>query len=256
VQAARKLHKRAHRERAGAFLAEGPQVVLEALHAGAGVAEVFVSAELPALHEVIAAAEARGVPVTRATASVIAALSEAATPQGAVAVVDAPSFSLDELPETADLVLVLAAVRDPGNAGTLIRSAVAAGADAVVLPKGAVDPLHPKTVRATAGALFRVPLLGGGEAERSLRALRARGFTLVGADTRAPRAPEEIDLTRPTALVLGNEAWGLPPDLATLLDERVGIPMPGPAESLNVGIAGSILLFEAVRQRRGRGSGR
>jgi TrmH family RNA methyltransferase len=148
---------------------------------------------------------------------------------------------------------VLAEVRDPGNAGTLVRAAVAAGAEAVVFGAGSVDPLGPKTVRAAAGSLFSVTVIRNVDIRQALAQLRASGFTVVGADARATTSPEQVDLTARVALVLGNEAWGLPAEMVDLLDLTVGIPMPGPVESLNVGIAGSILLFEAVRQRRASG---
>jgi TrmH family RNA methyltransferase len=182
------------------------------------------------------------------TGQVIAALTDTSTPQGVVAVAETRAIEAEAI--DGDLVVVLADVRDPGNAGTLVRSAVAAGSSGVVFAKGSVDPFNPKTVRATAGLLFRVPLVHEVALEDALSLLKARGFLVVGADAGAGVAPEDVDLTRAVALVLGNESWGIEAGARALLDEVVGIPMPGPAESLNAGIAGSILLFEAVRQRR------
>ena len=179
---------------------------------------------------------------------VMAALSDTATPQGVVAVAEAPAIAAEDV--HGDLVLVLAGVRDPGNAGTLLRSAAAAGAAAVAFPEGSVDPFNPKTVRATAGLLFRVPVIVDASLQRLLAALRAKGFVVIGADAGAPVTFDEIDLRGAVALVVGNEAWGIDASARAMLDEIVSIPMPGAAESLNAGIAGSILLFEAVRQRR------
>jgi RNA methyltransferase, TrmH family len=119
-----------------------------------------------------------------------------------------------------------------------------------VFAAGAVDPFHPKSVRATAGSIFRLPVVRGLQLQDALTVMRDEGLDIVGADAGAPEAFDRVDLTRRLALVLGNEAWGLPAGAQELLDEKVGIPMPGPAESLNVGIAGSILLFECVRRRR------
>ncbi|MEA2497946.1 MAG: methyltransferase, TrmH family, partial [Actinomycetota bacterium] len=157
---------------------------------------------------------------------------------------------LSGLPASLDLALVLVAVRDPGNAGTLIRSAVAAGAGAVIFTEGSVDPFGPKTVRATAGMLFHAPLVVAPSLDEVREALAARGVKLVGAEAGAGTSHLEANLKEPVALVVGNEAWGIPPEFGSRLDETVSIDMPGPAESLNVGIAGSLLLFEAVRQRR------
>jgi RNA methyltransferase, TrmH family len=221
-------------------------VVAEALSAGAYVVEVFV---IPGASEKIESlAAAADVPVHRVSEQVLASVSDTATPQGVVARVRSPALSIEELELGAGLVVVLADVRDPGNAGTLMRSALAVGADGVVACSGAVDPLHPKTVRASAGAIFRISLVRGVEVGAAVEALRARGLVVVGADQNGADA-WTVDLTRPLALVIGNEAWGMGSTVRSAVDEVVSIPMPGPTESLNAGIAGSVLLFEALRQR-------
>lgn len=224
-------------------------MVAEALRSRYEVVELFALPEKldPSLAE---AAARRGSEIMQVTPSVAKALSDTPTPQGVVAVVRHSQTSLDELPVERGLVLVLDAVRDPGNAGTLIRSAVAAGCDAAVLTATAVDPFAPKVVRASAGAIFHVPIVTDTPIERALGVLASKGFRSVGADARSPVSYDSIDLSVPTALVVGNEAHGLAGATVSLLDDTVSIPMPGPAESLNVGIAGSLLLFEAVRQRR------
>ena len=212
--------------------------------------ELFVSEDTPALGDLVTSAERRNVPITRVSPSVMRGLSDTVTPQGAVAVVSLPEHDLDRLVAAADLVLVLAEVRDPGNAGTLIRSAAAAGASLVVVTTGAADPYSPKTVRAAAGALFHVPVVGGLSLTEIAGTLRAAGLSLVGTAASGGRPLEQVDLTARVALVVGNEAWGIGQAAQDVLDDIVGIPMPGDAESLNAGIAGSIVLFEAVRQRR------
>jgi RNA methyltransferase, TrmH family len=210
------------------------------------VVEVFV---VPgATEEIESVAAAADVPVHRVSEQVIASVSDTATPQGVVARVRSPALSIGELELGSGLVIVLADVRDPGNAGTLMRSALAAGADGVVACAGAVDPLHPKTVRASAGAIFRISLVRGVDVGSAIEALKGRGLVGVGADQNGADA-WTADLTRPLALVIGNEAWGLGSMVRPALDEIVSIPMPGPIESLNAGIAGSVLLFEALRQR-------
>jgi RNA methyltransferase, TrmH family len=248
VQEARKLHRRAFRDKQGRFLAEGPLVVAEALRSDADVLEVFVDVE-GAAAETATLAEGLEVPVTPVSRRVATALSSTSTPQGVVAVVRSPSVPLEEVGAGASLVVVLADVRDPGNAGTLIRAATAAGADAVVFAEGAVDPLNPKTVRASAGTLFRIPLVRQSELGAVLSRLRDAGLRVMGAAARAHRSIYELDMTGRLALVLGNEAWGIASEARPLLDDEVGIPMPGPAESVNVGMAGSVILFEIVRQR-------
>lgn len=246
VLAARKLLRRNERARAGAFLVEGPIPVNEAFTHGE-VQELFVDADTSIASNWLA----RG--ATAVSSHVIDALSDTSTPQGVVAVALMRTVAAAEV--SGDLVVVLSDVRDPGNAGTLVRSAVAAGASAVVFCSGSVDPFNPKTVRSTAGLLFHVDVVAGIALDAIAEELKDKGFLIVGSDAASAKAPEKLDLTGPVALVLGNESWGIEESSSRLFDDVVGIPMRGPAESLNVGIAGSVLLFEAVRQRRARGAG-
>jgi TrmH family RNA methyltransferase len=249
VSAARKLHRRKGRVAANAFLIEGLTQLHEAVASGADVLEVFVedSGDARAAEQLCFDHDLRCLRIDHAVGR---ALSQTVTAPGVVAVVRSPGVALSKIAPGADLVLVLAEVRDPGNAGTLIRSAAAAGADAVIFSTRAVDPLSPKTVRSAAGGVFRVSLVLDVELEEAVAVLRGRGFSIVAADAHAGVAPELCDMTRSIAVVLGNEAKGIPGPIEGLVDEVVGIPMPGSvAESLNVGVAGSILLFEAVRQR-------
>jgi TrmH family RNA methyltransferase len=241
------LLRRNERTRVGAFLVEGPIPVAEALARGE-VKDLFVDAEEATASTWLA----RGaLPVS---GRVIEALTDTSTPQGVVAVASMRTVPIAEV--SGDLVLVLSNVRDPGNAGTLVRSAVAAGATAVVFSSGSVDPFNPKTVRATAGLIFHVDVVADAALDAVVGELRSKSFLILGADAGSSKAPDEVDLRAPVALVLGNESWGIVESSNRLLDDTVGIPMPGPAESLNVGIAGSILLFEAVRQRRTSSSSR
>jgi TrmH family RNA methyltransferase len=249
IQAARKLRRRAGRDAASAYLLEGARAVVAALDAGGPVREIFLDPEIQTAAEIEAAAARMEVPVTHVGARVIKALSDSATPQGAVATMSAPLDCFDSMDEGVDLVLVLAGVSDPGNAGTLVRSAVAAGAGAVIFSTGSVDVLNPKTVRATAGNLWSTRIIRDVDMAEAARSLKERGFTLYGTSATRTRGHHEIDLRSKCALVIGNEAWGLPEEAAAVIDEVVSIHMPGPVESLNAGIAGSILLFEAVRQR-------
>jgi TrmH family RNA methyltransferase len=240
------LTRRAFRERERRFLLEGPLALAEALGAGATIHDVFVSDE-PS--EVVRAAATAGARVHEVSEQILKAVSDAATPQGVVAVVELRDATLDELSLEAGLVLVLSQIRDPGNAGTLIRSAAASGCGGIVFSTGSVDPFAPKTLRAAAGSVFRAPLVTKVELTDAVDHLRSAGFALVGADARSEKSLYELDLERPSAIVLGNESWGLGDVDARELDVVAGIPMPGPVESLNVGVAGSLFLFEAARQR-------
>jgi TrmH family RNA methyltransferase len=157
--------------------------------------------------------------------------------------------SLDGLPAAPRLVCVLAEVRDPGNAGTVIRAADAFGADAVATTSGSVDPQSPKAARAAAGSLFHLPVVAGVPWPDLRAALRERQLRLVGADPHAPATVQAAPLDEPMALVLGNEAHGLPPAVRDDLDLVVRVPLAGRAESLNLAAAAAVLLYEASRQR-------
>ena len=222
VRAARKLARPSARARLGGqFLLEGPEGIREALAAG----------HLPA--------------------TVLAALAATTTPQGLVAVVPSMLKALDDLPAAPRLVCVLAEVRDPGNAGTVIRSADAFGADAVATTSGSVDPQSPKAARAAAGSLFHLPVVAGVPWPDLRAALRERRLRLVGADPHAPATVDAAPLDRPIALVLGNEAHGLPDAVRDDLDLVVRVPLTGRAESLNLAAAAAVLLYETARRQRG-----
>lgn len=251
VRYARKLSRRAFRDQERAFILEGPVVVTEAFRSCAPVRQVFLDVSSEHASAIRSLADASGTPVVVVGDHVMRSLSGTATPQGVLAICAMTDVELSDLPERLSLVLVLAGVQDPGNAGTLVRSAVAAGADAVVFSSTSVDPFSAKTVRSSAGLIARTAVVRQAPLEDVRSALKDRGVTVLGADAGAESSLDEVDLTESVAFVLGNEAGGL--SAATdesMFDELVKIPMPGPAESLNVASAGTLLLFEAVRQRR------
>ena len=254
VKAARRLARRASRAELGLFLAEGPQALREALTLENCVREVFAlpgaAAQHPEIHEAAA-----GLPWHLVDEAALASLAETVHPQGLVAVCRAVDRPLDDLLDARPrLLAVCADVRDPGNAGTVIRCADAAGADGVVLTGSSVDPFNGKTVRATAGSLFHLPLAVGGDPRDVVRRLREAGLTVLAADgageTDLDEAEERGLLDRPTAWLFGNEAWGLPADLAALADHRVAIPIPGRAESLNLATAAAVCLYSSARAHR------
>ncbi len=180
----------------------------------------------------------------------LAAITDSVTPQGIVAVARSPLRKLPDVPEGSGVVVVLAGVSDPGNVGTLIRTAAAAAADAVILATGSCDPLNPKTARAATSSLFTIPVVADTPLEDALVHLSGRGYVTVGTDATARTTIHDADLARPVAIVLGNEAHGLHDEDRDRLDELVSIPMPGSVDSLNVATAGAIVVFEALRQRR------
>jgi RNA methyltransferase, TrmH family len=253
VVAARKLTRRAGRDAAGEFLAEGPQAVRESLAHDPPPRELFVTDTAARRHaDLLDRAQAAGVPVSAVTDRAAAGLSETSTPQGIVAVCAALDVPLaTALAGTPRLVAVLADVRDPGNAGTVLRSADAAGADAVVLAGDSVDPYNGKTVRASAGSLFHLPVVRGAALADALAAARAAGLTVLAADGAGERELTDLpELAGPTAWLFGNEAWGLPERTGALADARIRIPISPRAESLNLAAAAAVCLFASATAQR------
>lgn len=254
VQRLRRLsRRRGSRSEEGAFVIEGPTLLAEALDAGIAIAEAFV--EPGADGALVARLEASGVAVHEVAEGVLAGAVSTVTPQPVAAIAACADVDLDAaLAGPPALTLVLVGVADPGNAGTLLRTAEAAGAGAVLFCAGSVDPYNPKCVRASAGSLFHVKVVNGGEAAAVLQSVGEHGVRRVGTVVRGGVPYDSVDLTGPVAVVVGSEAHGVPTDAAALVDVAVTIPMVGRAESLNVGMAGAVLCFESLRQRRVAGS--
>ncbi len=261
VAAVRALSGRSARSRAGVFLVEGPQGVREAVRfAGPRVREVFVTpAAAERYAEVLADAAENDVRVRTATPEVLAAMS--ADAQGLLAVVRTTEVGLGEVLDAGPrLVAVCVNVRDPGNAGTVIRAADAAGADAVVLAGHSVDVHNPKTVRATAGSLFHLPVVVDADTAGAVARLRAAGLLVLAADGSGPHDLDDLlddagkdqgpDLAQATAWMFGNEAWGLTPEDAALADAVVRVPLRGRAESLNLAAAATVCLYASSRAHR------
>jgi len=244
---ARKLAQRKHRERQGRFLVEGLQLIGMALAAGYRPLEVFYAPEMASSAAAQAVLEQLGaldVPRTPVAPHVMEALAERELSQGLVAIFRLWATDLASLPVGAgSLVLVLDRLQDPGNLGTLVRTADAVGAAAVVLLEPAVDPFHPKAVRATMGSLFHVPIARTADAAGALAALRAAGLRTVAADPYRGVPWGEGLLDGGVALVMGSEAHGLSEDLRAAVEGWAILPMVGRAESLNVAEAGSVLMY-------------
>jgi TrmH family RNA methyltransferase len=245
--------RRAARQAEACFVVEGAKLLVEARATGARIDTVFLDnlAAGPAERDLAGRWGQDGIRVVEVQAGVLARACDTVTPQPVAAIVGTVDLGLDELGERRpDLVLVCSEIRDPGNLGTMIRSAGAAGAGGVVCCAGSVDLFNPKTVRASAGMLFHVPVVAAGPPGDVLAELGRWGLRRWGTAAQTGCDYVDADLTAPTALVLGNEAHGLAPSLAAHLDGTLRIPMAGPAESLNVATAASVLCFEAARQRR------
>ena len=251
-----KLAKRDARSETGLFLLEGPQAVREALaFSGEAVLELYATPTALERHPELgrAAAEA-DVDVEFVTEAVLDAMADTVTPQGFVAVArQFPTSVKDLLRSGPTLLALLQEVRDPGNAGTIIRAADAAGADGVIFTGRSVDLYNPKVVRSTTGSLFHVPVSTGVELEAVIERVRAAGMQVLAADVKgddflAVRA--DGILARPTAWLFGNEARGLPDEHLALADRVVRLPIFGSAESLNLATAASVLLYESAFAQR------
>ena len=237
-QVRRLVSSRRTRASEGLFVVEGPTLVADALAAGL-VVEVFVDEGTTPIEAAVTCHRVRS--------GALDQIGDAVTSQGVLATARIPSNTVADL--VADRpVLLLSGVADPGNAGTLVRVAEAAGCAGVMFPEGTVDPFSPKVVRSSAGSVLRVPVVAGGEAVAHL-VLLAEGRGVVGTRARDAEPYRTVALDPGSVLVLGSEAHGVAPDVAALVSTWVGIPMEGTVESLNVGVAGALLAFELAARR-------
>ena len=256
LRAARALLRRKERKSVGTFLVEGPQAVREALEQPEIVEAVFFRWGSVHDHlELLTAARAAGVAHYAVSEQNLATLSDTVTPQGVVAVCRTLDVPLAEAvtPEVA-LVVICAQIRDPGNAGTVIRCADAFGADAVILSSDSVEVYNPKTVRASVGSIFHLPLVVGVDLAEAIDACRAAGLQVFATDGEA--GTELTDLTdalaAPTAWVMGNESWGLPVEHLELADTTIAVPIYGRAESLNLATAAAVCLYASASAQHTR----
>ncbi|QIA26815.1 RNA methyltransferase [Thermaerobacter sp. PB12/4term] len=265
IKRLRQLQERRHRRRLGATLVEGRRFVAEALAAGRAVRQAVYTAAF--------ASSAAGAALLRDLASAGCQLAEVPdrllaevalteTPQGIVAEVAVdepgpagPSWWQGVAAAPLPLALLPDGVQDPGNLGTLLRAAEGLGAAGAVMVPGTVDPFHPRAVRASAGACLRLALARAGDAAEAARAARAAGLAVWVAEAGAATACWDVDWRRPALLVVGNEGAGVSPAVAGQATGRVAIPLAGGIGSLNVAMAGTILLYEAARQAANSGSG-
>ncbi|WP_130866796.1 TrmH family RNA methyltransferase [Acidipropionibacterium timonense] len=252
LRSARRLLSRRGREESGLFLVEGAQAVREAL---AWPGRVTLVATCDPVRDAVHldAARARGARTAVLGPDEVEALSETVTSQGLFAVCQ--QVASDDLPDIAQpwLVVICAQVRDPGNAGTVIRCADAFGADAVILTRGSVDPHNPKTVRSSVGSVFHLPVIVGVELEDAVSWAHGHGMQVLAADGGGSSLDElgrTGRLTGPTAWIMGNEAWGLPEAERSLADDVVGVPMWGAAESLNLSTAAAVCLYATASAQR------
>jgi RNA methyltransferase, TrmH family len=253
------LQKRSARWSEGVFVAEGAELLRTALRAGAAIESVYLAPEGeddPATLETCEQALAVGARLFPLASGVLERVADTVTPQPVLTVLPMMRGDVTD-PEPAEqpLIVVLVDVRDPGNAGTVLRTADASGVNAVIFSGESVDPYNPKTVRASAGSLFHVPFSVQPDPVALAASLAARGYRTLATVARDGDDYAALDWSVPTVLFLGNEAAGLSPEVRHASGGAVAIPMDGRAESLNVGVACAVLCFEALRQRRSPSGG-
>lgn len=251
VRAVAKLVRKSRRHEAGMFLIEGPQAVRELLaYWPQRVIDVFVTDTARLKHpDMVGLAESAGVTAEGVSDDVLEQMADTQTPQGVIAVAAIPEMSLnDALGESPQLVVVLDEVRDPGNAGAIIRVADAVGADCVVFAGESVDVYNPKVVRASTGSLFHLPVLAVSHRDDVVGHLRARGVQIFAADMNGeplPSLPSEV-LASATGWIFGNEARGLSPETVSQSDRVVSLPHYGALESLNLATAAAVCLYQSA----------
>lgn len=253
VKYIKKLFRRRFRGRESKFVVEGIRVIEEILESDVPVEVVLFSSQVkftPRGCELIRIAQKSGITVLEVTEKIMNELSDTETPQGILAVVHRVDVNLDEIISSSPSLLVLVdGVQDPGNLGTIIRTAAGGGVEGVILLPGTVDLYNPKTLRSTMGNIFKIPIVVARDREEVLRKLSDAGLKLIVGDPSAKKAVFEVGLTGPVIIVVGNEGNGVKEDLLKLAGNVVNIPMSPGVDSLNVAVAAGIMIYEVLRQR-------
>jgi TrmH family RNA methyltransferase len=255
VKGVAKLTKKESRVETGLFLLEGPQGLKEALQRPKLVEKIFATEAFKEKYpDLISRAEQSRVTLTLVSDAALKSLSDTTTPQGVVAVCQQFHVSLEDvLASKPKLIAFLAQIRDPGNAGTVLRAADAAGADAVVFSKGSVDIYNPKVVRSTTGSMFHLPFVVEADIDLAIQTFKDSGLQVLAADINGSSLAglDSSTLVKPTVWLFGNEAWGLEPEVASLADTLVQVPIYGAAESLNLATAASVCLYASAFAHNG-----
>ncbi len=249
----RSLYRKKYRRLEGKFVLEGVRIIEEALKEGVSINQVFYSKYLFRNKrglELLKRLEKNDIDTIETTDQIITEVADTESPQGILAIVDKVNFNLAQiLSGNNKLVLIVDQIQDPGNLGTIIRTADAASIDGIITTKGTVSLYNQKTIRATMGSMFRVPVYRSSDLKELQDILKEEEFKVVVGDINGQKYHFEIDYTTATAIIVGNEGNGPREELINFADELIKIPLIGEAESLNVAMATGIITYEAVRQR-------
>jgi TrmH family RNA methyltransferase len=238
------------------FICEGIKLVEEAVNSGSLIRYVFISDKFcksktngPFIKKI----KGLGLDVIHTADSIVDYLSDVVTHQGIIAVVKKGFYQVDKLFDRSDgIILFLYKLQDPGNLGTIIRVAEAGGVKGIIITDGTVDPYNPKTVRATMGSIFRMPIAKIDDASNFIKKVKDLDYKSIGFFPKAKEEYFNADLTGPIILTFGHEAAGLPVEIGRLMDMQLKIPMSGDVESLNVAVSAAVVIYESMRQRRGK----
>ncbi|UOF92693.1 RNA methyltransferase [Fodinisporobacter ferrooxydans] len=245
------LKQKKYRDQTGQYLIEGVRLVEEALQSDCDLEYILYNNDRmnERLHDLVAEIETRGLNLVECTEQVLAQVADTKTPQGIVAIAKKSQTSIDfAAADRAKPVILVDGMQDPGNLGTIIRTADAVDACAVIVSENTVDPYHPKVVRATMGSLFHLPVREL-PVTQAIEQMKERGFQMIGSSSHNGEDYFRADLTGPLALIVGSEAHGISSELDAYVDSWVCLPMLGKAESLNAAIAASVMMYEVVRQK-------
>lgn len=259
VKLIKKLKDRKKREKAGKIVIEGIHLISESLRSfkdtgSPKIEYVLYSSDLSKnseAKEILRLLKSAGIEVFEASQRIINSLTEVESPQGIIGVIEEKRSGLsDILSSGKDLVVILEGVQDPGNLGTIIRTADAVSCAGVIVSKGTVDPFNQKTLRASMGSIFHIPVVASKNLEETINKLKANGFCVTAWAADGKESLFDEDLKKKNAFIFGSEGKGLSRSVTALADRKVRIPMPGRAESLNVAVSSSVVLYEAIRQRK------
>lgn len=256
VKEVKLLKAKKHRDEKKLFFIEGIRFVHEALKEKAEIIRVLISEDLArgkGGEEILELFACSNYETHMVSSRVFKEVSDTDNPQGILAVIKAKSYTLDEILEKGSFFVILDSVQDPGNLGTIVRTADAAGADGLILSKGCVDLYNPKVLRSTMGSIFHIPAYLNCDILETIDILKARSIKVYAAHLKGKESYFDIDMKDNVAVIIGNEANGISNEAASRADVLVKIPMPGRAESLNASVAAGLLMYEVVRQRLGAG---
>ena len=245
------LKQKKFRNQAGQYIIEGIRLVEEAFASKVEIVHVLYGLDRPSerIDQLVEHAESLGIPIVECTEQVLAQVADTQTPQGIIAIAKKPEMlhSLDKVDFTKP-ILCIDGIQDPGNLGTIIRTADAVDASCVIVSSHSADPFQPKVVRSTMGSLFHMPVIEL-DMQSALETLRNKGLQIFGSSSHLGHTYYEVNLQIPHVLVFGNEAHGISEQVESYIDQWIHLPMIGKAESLNVAIAASVIMYEVTRQR-------